>query len=195
MTILENKVPQRAEYGTPPGICNAIHALMGGIDLDPCSSPWFNTNVRSAYIYTEEMNGIDQPWLARVYLNPPGGRSKIKTKAWWRKLVQEYESGNVTQAAYMSFALDSFQWSQGAGTFVGDYPTIMFEKRIKFFEHPKADGKPDFNAQPVESKSPNRPCALHWLPPKGEFPIREAFKIFRDVLADAGYPGRIVQAW
>lgn len=177
--ILENIVPQKSDYGTPPEIAECTRALLGGIDLDPCSSPLFNEHVKATYIYTTEQNGIDMPWFARVYLNPPGGKARPRAKAWWQKLVEEYKAGNVHSAVYMSFALDSFQWSQGKGTTpILSFPTVVFAKRIKFYV--------EENGGTTQTKAPTRPCALTWLPPAGLTDLG-AFKVFRDVLAVAGH--------
>lgn len=176
--ILENKVPQKCEYGTPSEIISPVRALMGGIDFDPCSSPEFNRLVGATMFCTEEMNGFDFPWCGRVWLNPPGGRGgkkRIPTKAWWKKLVEAHRAGEVEQACYMNFALDSFQWSQGRGlTPITSYPTLVFGKRIHFYTVE--------NGVLQESKRPTRPCALTWLPPKGCTEAKEMFRLLSDML-------------
>lgn len=56
------------EWLTPPEIL----AALGEFDLDPCAPvtrPW---EMAKAH-YTVEDNGLLQPWLGRVWLNPPYG--------------------------------------------------------------------------------------------------------------------------
>lgn len=180
--MLENIVPLKSKYGTPPEISEAVRLLMGEIDLDPATSHTFNDfSVKAVKIYTEDDNGLEYDWHGRVYLNPPGGKAKPRASAWWQHLVEQYVLGNTTQACYMSFALDSFQWSQkGAGISVLEYPTIAFAKRIAFY-----DDHLD------EAKSPNRPCAIHWLPPTEleAAEVRSKFSEFSENLDALGFSG------
>lgn len=185
--IAENLMPSIAEYGTPAPIADACRALLGAIDLDPCSSIAFNQLVRASYIYTDADNGIEAPWGGRVYLNPPGGRGKgrPKTKHWWQRLESLYSAGTVQQACYLSFALDSFQWSQvRCARSVLEFPTFIFAKRVKFFR--------EIDGQLSETKAPNRPAAVHWLPPSGHPAIGPAFSLFAELLRAHGYAGRVV---
>lgn len=67
------------EWLTPPEIVRAL----GEFDLDPCSPverPW-NT---ARHHYTKLLNGLEQEWRGRVWLNPPFGREAVK---WLRRLV------------------------------------------------------------------------------------------------------------
>jgi hypothetical protein len=186
MAIAENAMPQKSDYGTPPEIAQAVTALLGAIDLDPCSSAEFNKLVGATYIYTEADNGLDQTWGGRVYLNPPGGKAKPRAKAWWQRLVDEYESGVVHSAVYMSFALDSFQWSQAKGVRpVIDYPTVVFAKRVKFYV---VEG-----GEATQTKAPTRPCALTWLPPKVLGTLdRGLIKAFEGALGQVGHACRAI---
>lgn len=181
--LIENKTKQSPNYGTPPAIAECVRAFLGGIDLDPCSSAVFNAHcVKATYFYDEEKNGLDQPWLGRVYLNPPGGRAKPGARAWWQRLVDEYDAGNIFSACYMSFALDTFQWSQKAKrTPVLSYPTIVFADRIKFLV--------ENEGEVVETKQPYKPCALTWLPPKQVEEERAAMlALLVEILEEAGHP-------
>jgi hypothetical protein len=68
------------EWLTPPEILSAL----GEFDLDPCapvSPPWLTARVH----FDKNIDGLEQPWAGRVWLNPPFGREAVK---WLRKLVQ-----------------------------------------------------------------------------------------------------------
>lgn len=177
------KGPGKPAYGTPPEILEVVRVLLGNIDLDPCSSPQFNLNVRATQFFTEQDNGIEHRWQGNVYLNPPGGRARPGARAWWDKLCQEYKAGNVGSAVYMSFALDSFQWSQAKGrTPVLAFPTVIFAKRIRF----TVEGPEGF---PVATKSPSKPNALTWLPPATVSPGERInlVALFASLLTQAGH--------
>lgn len=191
--IAENRMPQIADYATPPAICQAINALLGGVDLDPATSVEFNAfGVQAKRIHTIDDNGLDQKWEGKVYLNPPGGKTRPRASAWWDKLVQHYKAGDVPAAVYMNFALDSFQWSQAKERIpILTFPTAVFAERIAFYRHEQIveydKKKYSVPTSPIiEAKSPNRPCAITWLPPVGA-DIDLNFKMFCSVLGDLGF--------
>lgn len=62
-----------SDHGTPSEIIEPMREVMGGIDLDPCSSAAFNQVVRAAKFYDASVNGLNQKWSGRVWINAPGG--------------------------------------------------------------------------------------------------------------------------
>jgi hypothetical protein len=130
---LINQSSGLVEYYTPAEIVAAARATMGGIDLDPASSPEANLRIGASRFFTIKDNSLDQPWLGRVWMNHPFGRSEkacrpgcAKTSCakrgyhlqndkpgnaeWINKLVSEYESGRVEQACCITFACTSEAW-------------------------------------------------------------------------------------
>lgn len=115
---------ESAEHFTPSDIVEAARIVMGGIDLDPATTAFANKErVKAKRFYTRVDNGFTKPWKGSVFLNPPGGRcddngKRVKVggqssaKAWWRKLVHEYDSGRVTQAIFVGFSLEILQSAQ-----------------------------------------------------------------------------------
>jgi phage N-6-adenine-methyltransferase len=83
------------EWYTPACYIDAVHAALGGIDLDPASSEIANATVRAKRFYTAEDDGLSHPWIGRVYLNPPYGRL---AGAFVERLADEHETGRVTAA-------------------------------------------------------------------------------------------------
>ena len=64
---------------TPPEIIKSL----GDFDLDPCcpaNMPWATANNH----FTKEHDGLIQPWVGRVWLNPPYSKEAVK---WLRKLA------------------------------------------------------------------------------------------------------------
>jgi len=87
------------EWYTPRAYVEAARQTMGGIDLDPASCPEANTVVQAKRYYTEKDNGLFKAWAGRVFLNPPYRRGLIEE--FCMKLVEEYASGNVTEAVLL----------------------------------------------------------------------------------------------
>ena len=75
----ESPVAATMTWLTPPAIIQAL----GPFDLDPCTPPEMPWET-AAKRYTEEDNGLIQPWEGRVWLNPPYGR---EIDAWMEKMA------------------------------------------------------------------------------------------------------------
>lgn len=120
------------EWYTPLPFVEAARAVMGGIDLDPASHEEANRLVQATQFYTEQDNGLAQPWHGRVFLNPPGGL----VKDFWRKLLDERARG-VDEAIWIGYSLEQLQTLQTAGcvTTPLDYPLCVPSKRIAFVEN------------------------------------------------------------
>lgn len=124
-----------AEWYTPPVYIEAARQVMGSIDLDPASCFEANQIVKATSYYTREQNGLDQPWHSNVWLNPPYGRTmkmaatrKSTIGLFVEKLLQEYASGNVSQAIILATTEVNAKWF---------YPLLQFpvcfpDHRIKF---------------------------------------------------------------
>lgn len=121
------------EYYTPLAIVDAARVTLGGIDLDPASSPEANRTVRAAKFYTVADDGLAQPWAGRVWMNHPfskGWRACTATcqrktcakrgyhvpvdvpgnQQWIERLVRAYVEGDVVQAVCICFAATSERW-------------------------------------------------------------------------------------
>lgn len=58
-----------AEWGTPQWLFDKLNAAFK-FTLDPCAS---EANHKCDRYYTEETNGLAQPWSGRVFMDPPYG--------------------------------------------------------------------------------------------------------------------------
>lgn len=126
------------EHYTPKAIVDASIALMGSIDLDPCSNSKEKPNVPALDHYTADDDGLSQSWFGRIYMNPPYGRA---IGDWVTKLKNEYEQGNVTEAIALVPARTDTQWWQamrnysvcfvtGRLTFIGNEDPAPFPSAI-----------------------------------------------------------------
>lgn len=131
-----NLTAKSAEWYTPSKYIEAARQVMGTIDLDPASCFEANQIVKATRYYTREQNGLEQPRVAQaLWLNPPYGRTmkmaatrKSTIGLFVEKLLQEYASGNVSQAIILATTEVNAKWF---------YPLLQFpvcfpDHRIKF---------------------------------------------------------------
>ena len=96
------------EWYTPSDVIDRVRAVLGDIDLDPASNPVANEVVKARRIYTKDDDGLVQDWHGKVFLNPPFGSDKISQFV--EKLVDEYQSGNVSEAILLTESLSLPNW-------------------------------------------------------------------------------------
>ena len=113
------------EWYTPHSILGKVSEALGGISLDPCSNSHETPNVPAEYHYTEEDDGLSQPWFGTVFMNPPYGRVIAD---WVIKLVDEYKKGNVIEAIALIPSRTDTRWFRE----LRDYPRCFVWGRIKF---------------------------------------------------------------
>jgi phage N-6-adenine-methyltransferase len=114
------------EWYTPAEYLEAARRVLGAIDLDPASCELANKTVQAAGYYTEDDDGLNQPWKGRVWLNPPYGG---QAGAFVTKLAESYDSGEVTAAIALITALTTdTNWFRP----LWDHVLCFFYGRIKF---------------------------------------------------------------
>lgn len=130
------------EHYTPDVIIGATCAVMGGIDLDPCSNSHESPHVPAGQYYTAADDGLAQYWSGRVYMNPPYGR---EIGAWVAKLVESYTNGDVSEwVALVPGRVDTEWWQRltaasvfvcfvdGRLTFVGNDAPAPFPSAVVY---------------------------------------------------------------
>jgi len=147
----------KGEWFSPPEIIKRVHAVMGGIDLDPCSCFDANQVVGATNYFTAADDALNLPWLGRVFVNPPGtcpkilkqfsvcGKEKVcqcdLPRRFWRKLMHEFTALRVTSAIYLGFSLNQLSTLQEQATQYTDYfrspldfPICILKQRLKFLD-------------------------------------------------------------
>ena len=129
------------EWYTPSRYVDAAREVMGGIDLDPASCAEANQTVRATRYYTQEDNGLVQPWYGRIWLNPPFSQSgrgshglfKSNLEIFAKRLVEEYQAGNVTQAILLAIPSPERAWFHP----FWQYPICFADHPVKFYGQKK----------------------------------------------------------
>jgi phage N-6-adenine-methyltransferase len=76
------------EWETPGELLEALHAVFGRFDLDPCAPRRSRTRVKAKKHLTAEDDGLSAPWRGVVFVNPPYGRGLAR---WVAKARREVE--------------------------------------------------------------------------------------------------------
>lgn len=113
------------DWLTPVDYLPYIYALLGDIELDPCSTEIANSQfLRAKKIYTLKQDGlnIEEPWKGTTYLFPPtygrtsyskergtwrwslkaGAAARIPSVPWFNRLEKEWRLRNIPEALFYS---------------------------------------------------------------------------------------------
>ena len=122
------------EYYTPAEVIEATRAVLGRIDLDPCSCQAANRVVRAAKYFTRNDDGLRQAWSGRVWVNPPGrwAGHKNSQARWWERLVQHYIDGTVKAGLFLAFNLSLLAMSQSSPLPAQAFPFVVFHRPLRY---------------------------------------------------------------
>jgi ParB family chromosome partitioning protein len=119
------------EWYTPKEYIKAIHSVMGGIDLDPASTPEANEVVKATQFFTEKDNGLKQIWRGRIFLNPPYATGLVEQ--FTGHLVNAMLAGAVKEACVLLNNATETRWFQHL---LSGANAVCFPRgRVKFW-HP-----------------------------------------------------------
>jgi phage N-6-adenine-methyltransferase len=126
------------EWYTPADLIEAARTTMGGIDLDPATTPEANTVVQAAQIFTAKENGLTQRWDGRVWLNPPYEQPLVAQ--FCDKLAEEVGAGHVTAACVLVNNATETQWFRTLADVAG---AICFPTgRVRFWSPTRETAAP-----------------------------------------------------
>jgi len=160
------------EHYTPEPIVEAARSVLGAIELDPASCALGQEVVKAVAWYGpgSELaeDGLAEPWLGKVFLNPPGGKvpeqyaglgTKSNAALWWSALAGYWQEGEVEAAIFVGFTLEILRATQALDVPQPlDFPFCVPKSRIRF-DTEEGDKR-------IVSTSPTHANVIVYLPPK-----------------------------
>jgi hypothetical protein len=122
---------ETCEWYTPAMYIEHVREALGGIDLDPASSPQANEVVKATRFFTKEDDGLARDWSGRVFVNPPYGKNddhKSLASDFCAKAIGEYTSGRVDACIILVNSCHSQQWQAP----LYEYTVCFVNHRIQF---------------------------------------------------------------
>lgn len=100
------------EWYTPENIMISVRAVLGQIELDPCSCGEANKIVRARKFYTLESDGLSKNWKGKVWLNPPRGiDERVSVQSiWCKRLLAHYHREEVPEAMFIIRNCLGYHW-------------------------------------------------------------------------------------
>jgi len=133
---------ESVEWYTPARYLEAVHDVLGGVDLDPASNMHANGFVRAEKYFTKESDGLKLDWFGRVFMNPPYGKAEDGKSSlagiFCQRAVEQYECGNVKACIILVNSLHSQAWQAP----LYSYPICFVDHRIQFIS---GDGEKNKN--------------------------------------------------
>jgi hypothetical protein len=98
--VSDGKAKLQPQWHTPDEYLNAARELMGGIDIDPATDEKAQLRIKAKVYYTKETNGLDKPWMGRLWLGTPYAEGLINQ--FTDRAIEQYRMGNVTEGLILT---------------------------------------------------------------------------------------------
>lgn len=189
------------DWGTNRKVLDVVRYVLGGIDLDPFSSSYWNHyTVKASRFYDRRQNGLKQPWSGRVLLNPPGtddadraavgafDRRSVPRQC-WERAIEDYRYGRIDCLMYIGFSLEQLTLLQGSMMHPLQFVSLIPCERQPFL------AKCPRNGPPIEGGSPTHGNFITLLPGmRSRTEARDRLLRFREVSSNlAMVPGALVR--
>jgi hypothetical protein len=136
--------PQQIQL-TPGYVLGPVRDLLGGIVLDPCTTP--DNPVGADRFFTPPADGASEPWdAATIFVNPPYGEARVR---WVRRCIEAGLAGSSVVLLIPAHT-DTRIWHEAMETASS---ALFLKGRVKF-------GIPRDNGRQVAASHPS--CLIGW---------------------------------
>jgi len=124
---------QTNEWYTPPIYIEAVREVLGGIDLDPASCAAANEWIQAETYYTELDDGLSKIWRGRTFINPPFGKTGVKSnqEIWANRLWHHHMMKEVSAGILLTKCVPGYKWWDKLFHNLG-IPVCFIKDRIEF---------------------------------------------------------------
>lgn len=136
---------KKTTWMTPSVYIEAARDVLGGIDLDPASSPLANEHILAKRFYSLETgeDGLELPWSGTVWLNPPYGKleshkHRSGQDVWSTLMLSYHATGDVPAGIMLLNAVPDRAWFKP----LWRYPMVFTDHRIRFIDPDRGEPGP-----------------------------------------------------
>ena len=118
------------EWYTGEAVVSLLHTYYdSGIDLDPASNAQANELILADNYYSEEDNGLEQPWFGKVWCNPPYSRQLIGP------FVEKFLTEPFAEGILLVNANEDTQWFRRLVDPAEEVTVLFSVGRLPFYSH------------------------------------------------------------
>lgn len=115
--------PAQTQF-TPAYVLGPVRRALGGIELDPCTTP--ANPVGAGRFYAPPVDGASQPWDAEtIFVNPPYGKARER---WVKRCIEAAQAGSLV-VLLMPAATDTRIFQKALAAASG---AVLIRGRVKF---------------------------------------------------------------
>jgi len=114
---------------TPDDYAAKAQRVLGGIDLDPASTPEANNVIKARRFFTAAQDGLKQAWTGKVWLNPPFSNPLCGNFV--AKLIEAHRTGAVPRAILLVNAATDVSWFHDL---LAHFPVCFTKGRMAFVQ-------------------------------------------------------------
>lgn len=142
------------DWGTPTEVVELARRVLGRIELDVCSSYYWNHwTVRADRFLDEHADMLSQRLVGRALANPAGGKvpgtERSLPRAMWEHVVDHWRTGDLDGCVWVGYSLEQLVALQGSPAHPLQFWVMVPAKRIQFLARDPRGGPPRPGSSPT----------------------------------------------